>query len=69
MGGIIHLANLVNREICSVNVRGELGHEWCTEGAKSVERDPVEEFVLLDFIGTTTAEAVRCIANKAIFAS
>lgn len=66
MSGVVCLINLINREIRRIDIGGEFGLEWRTDAAKGVEFNSTEEFVVLDFISTTTAEAVLRVANEAI---
>jgi hypothetical protein len=64
VGGIVGLIDLISWEIGGVNIRGQLGLEWCSNKAQAIEINASEELVALDLIGTTATKSVFSIANK-----
>jgi hypothetical protein len=65
VGSIVGLIDLVSWEIGCVNIRGQLGLEWCSNKAQTIEINASEEFVALNLIGTTSTKTIFSIANKA----
>jgi hypothetical protein len=61
---IIGLINLISRKVGGVDVRAELGLEWGSDSAKSIELNSTEEFVVLNLICTSTAKTILGVANK-----
>lgn len=64
MSGIVGLINLIRWEVGSVNVRGKLWLERCTDAAKGVKLNTTEEAVILDFIGRDSTKTVFGVADK-----
>jgi hypothetical protein len=64
VGGVVGLIDLISWEIGGVNIRGQLGLEWCSNKAQAIEINASEELVALDLIGTTATKSVLSIANK-----
>ena len=65
MSSSIGLVNLIDREVCGIDVGCQPGFKWCAYATKTVEINAAEEGVCLDFIRRDPAQAVLRITNKA----
>lgn len=64
MSRIVRLVDLVSWEIGSVDVRVQFRFKWSTNTTEGVKFNTPEEFVSLDFVGTSATKTILGITNQ-----
>lgn len=63
---IVSLVNLIRGEVCRINVGSQTRLKRRANATQAVKVDAAEEAVVLDFVGSATAETVLSVANHAV---